>query len=470
VVQPDQAAGVVLVVDDDEDVLVSARLLLKHSFAEVASTTRPDELPRLVADRQPDVILLDMNFSRGATSGEEGFRWLAQVLGADPAAVVVVMTAHGGVEIAVEAIKRGATDFVQKPWSNERLVATVRTAVQLRRSRREAAVLAAQNRVLAADSAGAEQPLVGQSAAMQQIHSLLARAAPTEASVLILGENGTGKGLVARELHRLSRRAGHPFVAVDLGSIAASLFESELFGHKKGAFTDAKADRVGRLQAAAGGTLFLDELGNVPLELQAKLLSALEQRAVVPVGASAPVPIDARIISATNLPLSRLHDPSVLRQDLLYRLNTVELVLPPLRERRSDILPLVEYFLGIYARKYGRAPKPLAEGAAAALVAYDWPGNVRSLRHAVERAVILSEGPRFEADDFYLSAPRLSSPSPTPAAPPPALAPPTLNLDAVERGVIESALKKHAWNISHAAQELGLTRASLYRRMEKHGL
>ena len=461
--------GQILVVDDDEDVLVSAQLLLKRSFAAVAITPRAEDLPRLLRERELDVILLDMNFSRGATSGEEGLRWLEVILAADPDAVVVVMTAHGGVETAVEAMKKGATDFVQKPWSNERLTATVRTAVQLRHSRREAARLSAQNRVLAADSAGVEQPLIGRSAALMQVHSLLARAAPTDASVLVLGENGTGKGLVARELHRLSRRAGQPFVAVDLGSVSATLFESELFGHKKGAFTDAKTDRVGRLQAAAGGTLFLDEISNVALELQAKLLSALEQRSIVPVGGNTAVPIDARIISATNLPLERLHDPSVFRQDLLYRLNTVEIVLPPLRERRSDILPLVEYFLGVYARKYGRVANPLSESAAAALVAYEWPGNIRSLRHAVERAVILSEGPRFEPDDFYLTAPRRAPDAAVPAPPPQAPAP-TLNLDAVEKSAIESALRKHAWNISHAAQELGLTRASLYRRMEKYGL
>jgi DNA-binding NtrC family response regulator len=462
---PDPAQ--ILIVDDDADVLTAGRLLLKQSFAGVETTRRPDDLPRLLAANAFDVILLDMNYARGATSGEEGFRWLTYVLERDPDAVVVVITAHAGVQIAVEALKRGATDFIAKPWSNERLAATVKTGVQLRRSRREAGTLKLQNETLVAGSAGPPHPFLGNSPAIKHVLSVIARTAPTDANVLILGENGTGKELVAREVHRQSRRAAQPFMAVDLGSVTETLFESELFGHKKGAFTDAKADRIGRFQSADGGTLFLDEVGNLPLRLQPKLLTALEQRRITPVGANQPVPVDVRVVSATNLRPERINDETILRQDLLYRLNTVELRLPSLRERVEDIPILLDYFLGVYAKRYGKETKPIAPAAMAALCAYPWPGNVRALRHAAERAVILSEGAEFRAGDFSL--PETSEPA-LPPANTENLSAELLNLDAVEKRVIERALRKHRWNISHAAKELGLTRASLYRRMEKHGL
>jgi DNA-binding NtrC family response regulator len=302
---------------------------------------------------------------------------------------------------------------------------------------------------------------------MRRVYSRVERAAPTEANVLILGENGTGKELVARELHRRSRRADGVMVSVDLGAVAENLFESELFGHVKGAFTDARSDRIGRLQAAEGGTLFLDEIGNLPLHLQPKLLTALEQRQVVPVGANKPVPIDVRVIAATNLPLERLHDESLFRPDLLFRLNTVEIELPPLRERRDDVPILVEHFVGLYARKYGKPQRPVPPAVMSALLAYDWPGNVRALRHAAERAVILAGDGELTVEDFSLS--RAVPSRPAAAVPSPAGAS-DLNLDRAERQMVEQALKKHAYNISLAAADLGLTRASLYRRMEKHGL
>jgi len=320
---------------------------------------------------------------------------------------------------------------------------------------------------VAAIAGGSEAPLLGDSPAMARIWSLIERAGPTEANVLILGENGTGKELVARELHRRSRRAGRIMVSVDLGAVAANLFESELFGHVKGAFTDARGDRIGRMQAADQGTLFLDEIGNLPLHLQPKLLTALEQRQVVPVGANKPVPIDVRVIAATNCPPEQLGDESRFRQDLLFRLNTVEIDLPPLRERREDILPLAGHFIGQYARKYGKPARELPDEVGRALQGYDWPGNVRALRHACERAVILADGAAFTADDFSLSrglAPGRTAPAPTPAPRQ------DLNLDRAEKQMVEEALKKHSYNISLAAAELGLTRASLYRRMEKHGL
>lgn len=458
--------GRCVVVDDDEDILLSARLLLRDLFEEVATFATPDAAVATI--READVVLLDANFGRGATNAAEGFYWLGEILKKDPQAIVVMITAHGGVNIAVEAMKRGATDFVSKPWSNERLLATVRTAASLRKSRRAAAAERKRAVAISAPAAGAKTPILGQSAAMRRVDSLIERAAPTEANVLILGENGTGKELVARALHDRSRRTANVFVSVDLGAVAENLFESELFGHVKGAFTDARGDRIGRLQAADGGTLFLDEVGNLPLHLQPKLLTALEQRQVVPVGANRPVPIDVRVVAATNLSPDRLADESLFRQDLLFRLNTVEIELPPLRERREDIPVLIDHYVALYAKKYGKPGRPISGDVMAALVAYDWPGNVRALRHAAERAVILAGDGPFTIEDFSLG--RGQPRAPSVAAPTVGVAGGDLNLERVEKNLVETALRKHAYNISLAAQELGLTRASLYRRMEKHGL
>lgn len=457
-----------VVIDDDPDILLSARLLLRDLFHEVATFQSPDEAMPSLDGEGADVVLLDANFGRGATNAAEGFHWLGEILKKDPQNVVVMITAHGGVNIAVEAMKRGATDFVSKPWANERLLATVRTAAALRSSRQAAVRERKRAVAIAAPASGAETPLLGASAAMRRVYSLIERAGPTEANVLILGENGTGKELVARELHRRSRRADNVMVSVDLGAVAENLFDSELFGHVKGAFTDARGDRIGRLQAADGGTLFLDEVGNLPLYLQPKLLTALEQRQVVPVGANRPVPIDVRVIAATNLSPERLGDESLFRPDLLFRLNTVEIELPPLRERREDVPLLIEHFVGLYTKKYGKPQRTMPPGVMAALQDYDWPGNVRALRHAAERAVILAADDRFTVDDFSLS--RVGQPRATPPPPPVAAGNGDLNLERAEKQIVEQALKKHAYNISLAAAELGLTRASLYRRMDKHGL
>lgn len=455
-----------LIVDDDPDILLAARLLLRDLFAEVIVAEQPDAALAQTAGRNPDVILLDANFARGATNAAEGFEALARFIERDPEAVVVMITAHGGVQIAVEAMKRGATDFVSKPWSNERLLATVRTAASLRQSRN--AVTTERQKVVAAASpaGGGETPLLGESPAIRRVMQLIERAAPTDANVLIVGENGTGKELVARELHRRSRRADRVMLSVDLGAVAESLFDSELFGHVKGAFTDARADRVGRLQAADGGTLFLDEIGNLPLHLQPKLLTALEQRRVTPVGSNKSVPIDVRVVAATNLSPAALADESRFRPDLLFRLNTVEIELPPLRQRREDIPLLLDHYLGFYARKYDKPVPALAGDVLAALSAYDWPGNIRALRHAAERAVILSDGGALTVDDFSIR--RQADHIAIVTAP--GQSPGDLNLERAERQMVERALQKHSYNISLAASELGLTRASLYRRMEKHGL
>ena len=459
--------GRCIIIDDDPDILLSARLLLRDLFREVADFSEPEAALAAMEQELPDVVLLDANFGRGATNAAEGFHWLAEILKRDPEAVVVMITAHAGVSVAVEAMKRGATDFVSKPWSNERLLATVRTAAALRTSREEAVTERKRSVAIGAPAAGGETPLLGASPAMARVWSLVERAAPTEANVLILGENGTGKELIARELHRRSRRAEAVLVSVDLGAVAESLFESELFGHVKGAFTDAKGDRIGRMQAADGGTLFLDEIGNLPIHLQPKLLTALEQRQVVPVGGNKPVPIDVRVIAATNIATDQLADESRFRQDLLFRLNTVEIELPPLRDRREDIPVLVDHFVGLYARKYNKPVRVIPGEVAAALAAYDWPGNVRALRHAAERAVILADGDAFTAADFSLArGGSASRPAPAPSEP----ARDDLNLERAEKQMVEQALKKHSYNISLAAAELGLTRASLYRRMEKHGL
>ena len=451
----------ILVVDDEEDVLLAARLLLKRHFAAVETTRNPADLPEKTRQDSFDVLLLDMNFARGADSGVEGLSWLARVLAIDPQAVVVLVTAHGDMDLAVKAMKQGAADFVVKPWENERLIATLVAAANLSRARSEAGELRTRTRGLAA-ATHSESALIGGSPAMRKVFDLIRKAAPTSANVLILGETGTGKELVAREIHRQSVRASEVFLRVDLGSVSAALFESELFGHRRGAFTDAKDDRTGRFRAATGGTLFLDEIGNVPLHLQTKLLTALERREVVPVGSDRAEPIDVRLISATNLPPQQLADERVFRTDLLYRINTVEITLPPLRQRREDIPLLLEHFIALYAQKYNLPRKRLTADALERLTAFDWPGNVRALRHAVERAVILSEGTALEAEDFSL--PREPRQAPSDAAND------GLNLGSVERNTIQQALSQHEGNVSRAAQSLGLTRASLYRRMQKYGL
>ena len=450
----------ILIVDDNEDILHAARLLLKRHFTGIQTLSDPGQLAALVRRRAFDVLLLDMNFTPGADSGAEGLARLAEVLAIDPQAVVVLVTAHGDLNIAVEAMKKGAADFVTKPWENERLVATLMAALNLRRSKLEATDLRQRNQGLAA-ATNSESGMIGTAPAMLQVFDAIRRTAPTDANVLILGENGTGKELAARELHRLSPRADEVFLRVDMGSLSPQLFESELFGHRRGAFTDARTDRTGFFRAATGGTLFLDEIGNLPLHLQAKLLTALERREVVPVGAEAPEAIDVRLICATNLPRAALADEDRFRQDLLWRINTVEITMPPLRSRPQDIPLLLEYYAAFYAQKYNMPAKRLSADLIAALTAWSWPGNVRALRHAVERAVILSEKSLLTVADFPLS-------EPAPAAQ--ATAQPASTLDEIEKAAIIRALDRHQKNISRAAEALGLTRASLYRRMEKYGL
>ena len=455
-----EKTGTILIVDDDDDILTAGRLLLRRQFAQVITCRLPEQVPELLRAHTIDAILLDMNFGPGESSGEQGLTWLQQILDIDPDAVVVMITAHGNVNTAVEAMKLGATDFVAKPWQNEKVVATLSAAVKLHRSRLETESLRKTNRVLRQETASGGADIIAASAGMKQLLDVVKRAAPTDANVLILGENGTGKELIAREIHRQSSRSEQVFLSIDMGSISETLFESELFGHRKGAFTDAADDRIGRIQAADGGTLFLDEIGNLPLHLQTKLLSVLEQRQVTPVGSNTPQEFDVRIVAATNTPAGQLRDPARFRPDLLFRLNTVELTIPPLRDRPDDILPIARHYLGVYARKYAGRPRRFSERAEQAMLDYSWPGNVRALRHAVERAVVLAEGEVLGAADLQLES----------AAPNVAIAPTILNLDQLEKEAIQKALRKHGFNISRTASELGLTRASLYRRMEKHDI
>lgn len=457
----DSKIAKVLIIDDDEDILLAAKMLLKRHVAKVIIEKDPRKIPFLLNQDSYDVILLDMNFSEDTTSGKEGIYWLKEIMQRDPQAVVIMITAFGDVETAVETLKLGATDFVLKPWQNEKLVATISAAHKLKSSYKELDSLKASNKQLRQDLNSPFNDMLGDSPAMQQVKNIITKVARTDANVLILGENGTGKELVARAIHRESLRAERDFIGVDMGAITETLFESELFGHKKGAFTDAKEDRVGRFEIANKGTLFLDEIGNLPLNLQAKLLAVLQNRQVQPLGSNKIIPIDIRLICATNMPLAEMVEAQEFRQDLLYRINTVEIHLPPLRERGEDIPLLAKHFLGIYAQKYKKRNKKLGTQAITHLQQYRWPGNVRELQHAIERALIMTENDLLSPDDFFfLNQKRMSSEAQFNS----------LNLDDVEKTVIEKALQKYAGNISKAAKELGLTRASLYRRLEKYGL
>lgn len=442
-------AATILVVDDDPDVLTAARMLLKQHFATVLTTEQPGELGALMATRQIDVFLVDMNFAIGRNTGAEGLQLLRLILDNDPDAVVVLMTAFGDLNTAVQAMREGAADFVLKPWQNEKLVATLGVAAKLRKSR---------TKVNALSVLPPGDEMIVASEPMRKVMSIVARVGPTEANVLIRGENGTGKELIAKAIHRESLRAGKVLATVDLGAVAETLFESELFGHKKGAFTGAESDRAGRFQAADGGTLFLDEIGNLPASSQTKLLRVLESREVLPLGGDCAVPIDVRLVAATNQPLESLVSDGRFREDLFYRINTIQIELPALRDRTDDIEPLIEHFLDLYARKYRLDKPPIAPAAMKALQRYHWPGNVRELSHAVERALILNSGETLEVDDFRLAG-KPGDPDST-----------SLNLEATEKRMVSTALEQAGGNISHAAAALGITRAALYRRIEKFDL
>ena len=453
--------GKILAVDDNEDILFSLKLLLKTHADLVHTEPNPERIPKLMQNEDYDVILLDMNFTKDMIGGQEGFYWLEKILEIDPSAVVVFITAYGDVERAVKAIKAGAVDFVLKPWQNEKLIATLSSAMKLRGSLIEADKLRLKQKELCKKLDQPFHDFIGDSAEMHKVFGTIMKVASTDASVLILGDNGTGKELVARALHRNSARRNEVFLSVDLGAISETLFESELFGHVRGAFTDAKKDKPGRFEVASGGTLFLDEIGNLSFPLQSKLLTVIEKREVIRVGSNKIKPVDVRLICATNMPIYQMAKDSKFRQDLLYRINTVEINLPQLQDRIDDIPLLVDHFLGNFIQKYKKNIRGISLHALKKLRQYNWPGNVRELQHALERAVILSDSKMLQASDFILQTSQtvtddggLNS----------------YNIEDVERDVIQRALRKNNGNISQAAKELGLTRASLYRRLEKYGL
>ncbi len=459
----DLKTGKILIVDDNEDLLKAAKIFLKRHLELVDTEVNPEVLPTLLTNENYDVILLDMNFTRDVSSGKEGYYWLEKILEKDPSAVVVLITAYGDVQTAVKAIKAGATDFVLKPWENEKLLATIYSAMRLRETKKEVEDLKIKQREINEEMNSRYSDIIGKSPAMQQVFRTIDRVAETDANVLILGENGTGKELIARAIHSNSMRKSESFVNVDLGSIAETLFESELFGHKKGSFTDAKEDRAGRFEVANRGTLFLDEIGNLSLPLQAKLLAVLQNRMVSRVGSNKETPVDIRLVCATNQPLYDMVKENRFRQDLLYRINTIEIELPPLRDRLEDIGELAHHFLGVYSDKYKKKVNKISDASLSRMMKHNWPGNIRELQHSIERAVIMSNSAVLQPEDF-----NLSGQNPRETGNPLVLD--HYNLEEVEKILIRKVLKKHNGNITLAASDLGLTRSSLYRRLEKYGL
>lgn len=438
-----------LIIDDNEDLLIAAKLLLVRNGYEVTMEKNPLKIPFLLNNHRFDGILLDMNFEADTMSGNEGFQWLKYILEKNPQATVVMITAYGDVEMAVKAIKMGATDFVLKPWQNEKLVSTVEAAIN------KAKVENTQQKPVSTHSNGAY--LAGESLAMKQVESWISKVAPTDANILILGENGTGKEMLAKEIHRQSHRNGKPFVGIDVAAIPEQLFESELFGYKKGAFTDAKEDKPGRFEQANGGTLFLDEIGNLNYSLQGKLLTAIQRKEIFRLGSSQPVAIDVRLICATNADLYQMVEQNTFRRDLLYRINTLETTTPPLRERKEDIKAFAKHFIEIYKKQYAKPDLALTTELLQKLNTYHWPGNVRELQHTIERIVIMSTESELFVPDF--NAAKSENGLQTAVA-----------INEMEKNMITSALSRYNGNVSQAAKELGLTRASLYRRMEKYGI
>jgi two-component system, NtrC family, response regulator HydG len=453
------AKGKILVVDDDEDVLQAARVFLRQNGHDVKIEKSPMTLPDTLRQETFDLILLDMNFTRNANSGTEGFYWLRKIREADPNAVVVLITAYGDIEQAVRAMKDGASDFVMKPWQNEKLLATVSSAMELRTSRRHVQKLESLRRVMVQDKEKEHQDLIGESPNMQRVLETIRKVARTDANVLILGESGTGKELIARELHRQSRRAEENFITVDMGALDEGQIESDLFGMARTAGGDP--ERPGRFELANRGTLFLDEVAMLSAPMQGKMLNALENKKVTHVGGTQPRSVEVRLICATHQPIKDIVEKKEFRADLLYRINTVEIQVPPLRDRKEDIPALAEHFINVYSRKYQKSERKLSLPAMRKLKEYGWPGNVRELRHAIERAVLMSEHQQLQPGDFFIAQEEdqgrdvfLNN----------------YNLDDVEKSVIRKVISKYGGNISQAAKELGLTRASLYRRISKYGL
>ena len=451
--------GKILIVDDNEDVLFALNLLLEPYTEKIKVATTPDRIEYFMTTFHPDLILLDMNFSRDAISGQEGFESLKQILQIDPQAIVIFMTAYTDTDKAVRAIKAGATDFIPKPWEKDKLLATLTSGMRLRQSQQEVSILKEQVEVLSGQNTS-ENDIIGESSVMQEVFTTINKLSNTDANILILGENGTGKDVIARLIYRCSPRYGKPFVTIDLGSIPEQLFESELFGFEKGAFTDAKKSKAGRMEVATNGTLFLDEIGNLSLPMQSKLLTAIEKRQISRLGSTQTVPIDVRLICATNADIRQMVEDGNFRQDLLYRINTIEIHIPPLRERGNDIILLADHSLDRYTRKYKKEIHGLTREAKNKLLKYAWPGNVRELQHTIERAVILGDGSMLKPENFLFHTTSKQKKEEEVI----------LNLEQLERQAIEKALRISNGNISRAAEYLGITRFALYRKLEKLGL
>lgn len=451
----------ILIIDDDLDVLVSAQIFLKQLFTQVRVEQRPDKIPELMEIIDFDVILLDMNFTKGKNDGEEGIYWLNRILSINPAAVVVFITAYGGVDIAVQSMKIGSFDFLVKPWKNDKLLGCILAGLQLRKSKLEVEKLRNTNDTLDHEINQHFKEFVGNSLAIQKVFKLIEKVAVTDADVLILGENGTGKELIAREIHKQSNRKNEVFIPVDLGAIHENLFESELFGQVKGAFTDAHTDKAGRFELAHNGTIFLDEIGNLSLPLQAKLLSVLQNRKVNRIGSAKEIPVDFRLICATNMPLYEMVQQCEFREDLLYRINVVEIKVPALRERMGDIPLLVNFFLKKFTKKYNKPKLQVSQNIINLLSKYSWPGNIRELGHLIERAVILSDGVKLNFHDFASDFSNTKTQGNTED---------NLNLEEMEKRHILKAISKNKGNMTRAAKDLGIARTALYRRLEKYGL
>ncbi|MEZ0450124.1 sigma-54-dependent transcriptional regulator [Sphingobacterium thalpophilum] len=448
----------ILVVDDDQDLLTAARILLKPKVSHVQVETNPENLIGHLDKMPYDLVLLDMNFKSTINTGNEGLYWLSRIKEKFPHVHVIMITAYGAVDLAVKSLKQGAADFVVKPWENEQLLNTIESTLaesKNKEKKNKSSLLRSSN----------SPDLIGNSPVMDELQYKLEKIAPTDANILILGENGTGKDLIAQAIQRRSLRADRVYVKVDVGALTETLFESELFGYKKGAFTDAREDRQGRFEAANGGTLFLDEIGNISLQQQAKLLTVLQNRQVTPLGSYQAIPVDIRLISATNVPLKQLADESRFRKDLIYRINTVEIQVPPLRERGEDIKVLAAYFLDIYAKKYNKRIEGFEPDAIKKMFAYHFPGNVRELQYSIERAVIMADQISIAGNDLFFSPIEQQAEMPVAAT-----MPGSQNLEELERKAIKSAIERYNGNISKAAKELGLTRAALYRRLEKYDI
>jgi DNA-binding NtrC family response regulator len=455
-----KSKGKLLLVDDSLSVLKSLELFLKNKFETVTLLRSPNQIPSMMEQIDYDIILLDMNFTSGVNTGNEGLFWLRRIIKSYPSTVIILITAYADIELAVTAIKDGATDFIVKPWDNEKLLATLQAAMQLRVSRQEVNKLKNKQLLIKEDIDKQFQMCMGKSEIIKAIYTKIAKVAKTDASILITGENGTGKEIIAREIHNLSKRKEEIFITVDLGSISEALFEGELFGHSRGAYTDAKESRIGRFENAAGGTLFLDEIGNLSVSLQAKLLSALETRKITPLGSNKIIPLDIRLISATNKNLQEMIKRELFREDLLYRINTVQIELPSLRERPEDIISLAEFFLKDFATKYDKKSVKLNSSAVESLMNYYWPGNIRELKHTIEKAVILCDSEAIKPEDLALNISRYNNSDITF----------NISFEEAEKKIILTALTKHRWNISEASKELNIGRQTLYRKIKKYDL